>query len=269
MSENPPAGRAGKTAKPASRTGRYLKYAIGEIALVVIGILIALSINNWNEFRKDRIQEQVILEQLKEEYESNLKQLESKIIMRNIVIESSRKLLSYIDSPESVISDSILYNLARGGLRPTYDPIKNDLVSSNKLSLIQNNKLRKLLSQWESNYHQLNEEEWFWRDYTISTRTPFISDNKLTRKLYYTTNKINKKLYLIEDSNYDRHLFDDTTKEINFHEILMHPKLEAIASTAIFACTDANLQSFALKKNIVEILELINESLNDQILPEN
>ena len=35
-----------------NKTGKYLKYAIGEIALVVIGILIALSINNWNEGRK-------------------------------------------------------------------------------------------------------------------------------------------------------------------------------------------------------------------------
>lgn len=38
-------------------TGNYLKYAIGEIILVVIGILIALSINNWNEQRKVRINE--------------------------------------------------------------------------------------------------------------------------------------------------------------------------------------------------------------------
>ena len=35
-----------------NKTGKYLKYAIGEIALVVIGILIALQINNWNEGRK-------------------------------------------------------------------------------------------------------------------------------------------------------------------------------------------------------------------------
>ncbi|MFL0353662.1 DUF6090 family protein [Xanthomarina sp. GH4-25] len=35
-----------------NKTGKYLKYAIGEIILVVIGILIALQINNWNEARK-------------------------------------------------------------------------------------------------------------------------------------------------------------------------------------------------------------------------
>ena len=35
------------------KTGKYLKYAIGEIVLVVIGILIALSINNWNEQKKE------------------------------------------------------------------------------------------------------------------------------------------------------------------------------------------------------------------------
>ena len=37
-----------------NKTGKYLKYAIGEIILVVIGILIALQINNWNEDRKRR-----------------------------------------------------------------------------------------------------------------------------------------------------------------------------------------------------------------------
>ncbi|MFT4684350.1 MAG: hypothetical protein ACI9EK_001665 [Psychroserpens sp.] len=36
-----------------NKTGKYFKYAIGEIVLVVIGILIALSINNWNENRKN------------------------------------------------------------------------------------------------------------------------------------------------------------------------------------------------------------------------
>jgi hypothetical protein len=53
----------GKTSKPASPAGKYFKYAIGEIILVVIGILIALQINNWNEIRKEnRYQNQIYLQ---------------------------------------------------------------------------------------------------------------------------------------------------------------------------------------------------------------
>lgn len=47
LTENPPIGRAGKFSK-------YLLYAIGEIVLVMIGILLALQVNNWNEQRKIR-----------------------------------------------------------------------------------------------------------------------------------------------------------------------------------------------------------------------
>jgi len=52
-----------------NKTGKYLKYAIGEIVLVVIGILIALSINNWNENKKSENQ----LNNIYNEVESNLK----------------------------------------------------------------------------------------------------------------------------------------------------------------------------------------------------
>jgi hypothetical protein len=54
----------GKTGKPVLPSGRYLTYAIGEIALVVIGILIALSINNWNEDRNERELEKELLVEL-------------------------------------------------------------------------------------------------------------------------------------------------------------------------------------------------------------
>jgi sensor domain CHASE-containing protein len=48
------------------KTSKYFKYAIGEIVVVVIGILIALQINNWNSNQKDELQETKILLQLKE-----------------------------------------------------------------------------------------------------------------------------------------------------------------------------------------------------------
>ena len=47
----------GNSGKPTFAASRYLKYAIGEIILVVIGILIALYINNMNEDRKARERE--------------------------------------------------------------------------------------------------------------------------------------------------------------------------------------------------------------------
>ncbi|MCS4435239.1 DUF6090 family protein [Aquiflexum gelatinilyticum] len=50
-----------------NRVTRYLIYAIGEIALVMVGILLALQVNNWNEQRKNRISEQNILQNLRTE----------------------------------------------------------------------------------------------------------------------------------------------------------------------------------------------------------
>ncbi|HBR54223.1 MAG TPA: hypothetical protein DEA82_11320, partial [Flavobacteriaceae bacterium] len=76
-----------------NRFSKYLLYAIGEIILVVIGILIALQINNWNEERKERFTEQKILKQLQKEYTQNLKQLDEKILMRNKMTQASNALL--------------------------------------------------------------------------------------------------------------------------------------------------------------------------------
>ena len=56
-----------------NRFTRYMLYAIGEIILVVIGILIALQINNWNENRKTDIREGELIENLHIEFQDNLK----------------------------------------------------------------------------------------------------------------------------------------------------------------------------------------------------
>ena len=58
-----------------NKTGKYLKYAIGEIVLVIIGILIALSINNWNANRKLKSEEQNLLKDLRIEIKNNIDEL--------------------------------------------------------------------------------------------------------------------------------------------------------------------------------------------------
>ena len=69
-----------RTEKPTSQTGRYIKYALGEIILVVIGILIALSINNWNESNKIDKEEIGLLNNLLESLYSAKKQSDSEIL---------------------------------------------------------------------------------------------------------------------------------------------------------------------------------------------
>ena len=59
--------------------GKYLRYAVGEIILVVIGILLALQVNNLNEKRKLRVQEKNVLLSLHNEISSNLISLETSL----------------------------------------------------------------------------------------------------------------------------------------------------------------------------------------------
>ncbi len=62
-----------------NKTGKYLKYAIGEIVLVVIGILIALSINNWNEAKKEEVIEVQFLNRIVEDLKSDTTYLRRRI----------------------------------------------------------------------------------------------------------------------------------------------------------------------------------------------
>lgn len=76
---------------------KYLLYAIGEIVLVVIGILIALNINNWNEYKKDRVLEKKVLENLVENLENNKNLLERRIRHINGAMYSGEVVLKVFE----------------------------------------------------------------------------------------------------------------------------------------------------------------------------
>ena len=79
-----------------NKFSKYLLYAIGEIVLVVVGILIALSINNWNEWKKERVKEREILIDLAENIEINIKAIESNIKTLYALDKSSDIIMSTI-----------------------------------------------------------------------------------------------------------------------------------------------------------------------------
>ena len=81
----------------SSKTRKYLLYAIGEILLVMIGILLALQVNNWNEEVQARKQEFVILEAIKKDLLANIIEIDS------IILEKQRRvkgLVAIIDAIE-------------------------------------------------------------------------------------------------------------------------------------------------------------------------
>jgi hypothetical protein len=75
----------------------YLLYAIGEIALVMIGILLALQVNNWNEQRKDNATEQKILTALQEDLIINIDRLKSDILLEQNTIDQAQKIIAHLD----------------------------------------------------------------------------------------------------------------------------------------------------------------------------
>ncbi len=84
-----------------NKTGMYFKYAVGEIVLVVIGILIALSINNWNEKRLEVNQEKITLSNLNEEFQDNLRDLDSISAKLSKTIGAMEHLFAMFNKEES------------------------------------------------------------------------------------------------------------------------------------------------------------------------
>ena len=88
------------------KTGKYFKYALGEIILVVIGILIALGINNWNESRKENLKEITNLKSLKSELEVSLEELKSDYNATKLFHNSTLKIQSWMRN-KTIFSDSM------------------------------------------------------------------------------------------------------------------------------------------------------------------
>ena len=126
-----------------NKTGKYFKYAIGEIILVVIGILIALSINNWNTKENERELEIKYLNQIKSSLENSKLNLTERLDRNKGILKSGELLLEHLKDKKP-LNDTI----TRLFIIPKYDHsiklstaafenLKND-----GLSLISNDSLK-------------------------------------------------------------------------------------------------------------------------------
>ncbi|NNK17563.1 MAG: hypothetical protein HKP49_00260, partial [Maribacter sp.] len=94
-----------------NKFSKYLLYAIGEIVLVVIGILIALSINNWNERKKAKVIEKELLQQFHAELNLDIEQIENTIKVYQKINNSCIILIEQIKN-RKVYNDSLNFHFA-------------------------------------------------------------------------------------------------------------------------------------------------------------
>lgn len=244
------------------KVGRYLLYAMGEIVLVVVGILIAIRIDGWNQENKDRAQEQRILKQLKKEYEANLLQLTEKIQMRNKIIGSAFRILRLTDGSPLVNPDSIAIELSLLMRDPTFDPVKNDIVGTSNLQFIQNDSLRLLLSNWGSDVYQLQEIELQWQKVRTETILPFTIESGLSRSMHDNIWKNGyAPVHALDKNSKETFLIGKSKNSSGVDRTLVESRLEGIASTAITMNQIGNMQSAALEKHILTIIALVQSEI--------
>jgi len=152
-------------------TGKYLRYAIGETILVVLGILIALQINNWNENRKEKIIEQTLLNQLLKDFESNdiiikngLSEYERNLKFQNAIIKNTGPNIVIPENDKTLDSIGTLtypkVGLVFGSLNFT----------SQQIEKISNPQLKIYLSKFPSIFKSYQETENRIADLTINQR---------------------------------------------------------------------------------------------------
>ena len=135
-----------------NKTSKYLKYAIGEIVLVMIGILLALQVNNWNTERLNKQTEHDYYCQLVVDFESDKVELLERLKAAEQRIQTSKQLLLDLDAQTKTKEELIksFFVVQRGDAFIPSRATITDLTSSGKLSLIRDKTLRKqLLSFYE------------------------------------------------------------------------------------------------------------------------
>ena len=146
-----------------NKTGKYLKYAIGEIVLVVPGILIALQINNWNQQRIQDKEEQSAILNLKQDFQYNYRALDSVLIETKSNMISQFILLNHTGNKSKKITREA-FNISLNRLADINEfyprnGYLNNIISSGKLGIINNQMLRNKLSSWNAVYDYIKSRE--------------------------------------------------------------------------------------------------------------
>ncbi|TFG74389.1 MAG: hypothetical protein E4H26_08070, partial [Flavobacteriales bacterium] len=140
---------------------KYMRYAIGEVILVMIGILLALQVNNWNEERKKNTLEKAYLSQINAEFKNNKIQLDRIKAIRQRMGEHCKVLDSLM--PFTVQDwDSLKSKIYEVLRTVSFDPTQGSIesfINSSAMDIISDPELGRLLLQWSAMSKDYQEDE--------------------------------------------------------------------------------------------------------------
>lgn len=145
-----------------NRLLRYSAYALGEILLVVLGILIALQINNANEERLERQRESGYLENLKVDLELNIRELDVFLDVRRSRIASAERIIEYFEGKPLEDLEDFAYHNIHVHLWQKYYQNNNtfqELVNSGNFGIIRSDAIKNRLLDLELLYKKMKSSE--------------------------------------------------------------------------------------------------------------
>lgn len=237
-----------------NKISKYLLYAIGEIVLVVIGILIALQLNNWNEDRKDGIVERNTLLNLRSDLESALDQLNAKISQNEGYRSCDSILLDAMYFKKELPADSIerlmLYHIYSPGFDPELGTL-NEILSTGKMEVIKNNDLRKHISTWNKYMDELDEVDSKLEYLNLQVKAPlYASHIPIRNRLSWSyQDSIAAKYYNYPKSNFK---WDPGA-------LLERKEFENMLSNYMIYSTIQHSRLLDIRHNIHEMISIINE----------
>ena len=196
------------------KTGKYLKYAIGEILLVVIGILIALGVNNWNQETKNHKLGEDLLFRIHRDLVQDTISFGQIITRNNNLREEIKELLvtlyGKVDNIEQVQNMSAIYDKALDQVFSPNDNTYKGMLSSGTLGLIRNLELKEEIVELYSEYDQKRALlsgilEWMIAIATTeTTETDFIKFNNDVFDIFTTQEMLSENDFSFLNNKEDR-----------------------------------------------------------------
>lgn len=177
------------------KTGEYFKYAIGEIVLVVIGILIALQINNWNERRIEQRTLSTYYERMHEELESSRENLHKFVSIIESLANQNKNSLEIISSKNRDSLPLLRETLGALGTAHTNSfnfPIVEEFINEGHLVQVKNTQVKDELQAFSIQLAKFDNFDEAINNQHIFTIEPYI--NKHINYTEIALNRFNKNL---------------------------------------------------------------------------